>query len=234
MRQVGAWSLAAAMVCSLPATALADEKQACMDAYEHGQELRQQGKLREAREQMLACARDRCPALAQQDCSRWLGELEEAIPSIIQLARDRNEQDLVDVHVLVDGAPLTDHLDGKPLPIDPGEHTLRFERSGDRAVEQTVVVAAGEKNRIVSVVLAPAALVPSPPGPSAASNGPSAWSFVLAAAGLAAAGTSTYFEIKGLGDRQHLFETCAGRCASSAVDSAYDELRVGDVSALVA
>jgi hypothetical protein len=244
------WLLAIAALASMPSAAFAGGvKRECVDAYEHAQLLRRDGKLRAAREQLLVCVQDRCPELARQDCVKWLREVEDTTPSIIVRARG-GAGDLADVRVTFDGAPLLERLDGRPVAVDPGEHTLRFEHPGEPLTERKVVIAAGEKNRVVEVTFSsgsPAAVptvptappikdaAPSTSGP--APGGPSVVpvaTIILGSLGLVATGLSTYFEIKGLGDRQHLFQTCDGHCQQADVDAAYRELRVGDVAGAVA
>ena len=145
----------AAALLALPVTdARADEKQQCMAASDQGQELRDDGNYRRAREAFGACARTACPPLLRRDCAHWLAELEDAWPSIIVAAKDGDGNDLVDVEVRLDGEVLVAKLDGRPLRVDPGEHVIHVEAEGRPPVEEHVVVRAGEKNRSVEVRLA--------------------------------------------------------------------------------
>ena len=64
---------------AIPRLARANEKQACVAAYEETQALRKQGKLRLASERVLACARNACPAFVKSDCAAWLGEIEASL-----------------------------------------------------------------------------------------------------------------------------------------------------------
>lgn len=146
------------------AHAAADDKQQCLAASDQGQQMRDDGKYRRAREAFAACARDACPALVRRDCVKWLADLEQSSPSIVVGAKDDKGGDLVDVTVLVDGAALVTKLDGKPVQVDPGQHVFRFVRQGSEPAETTVVLRAGEKNRFVGVTLRhPVAVAEIPP-----------------------------------------------------------------------
>ena len=47
--------------------------------------------------------------------------------SVVPAAKDKKGRDIVDVKVSIDGKVVTETLDGKALPVDPGVHTFRFE-----------------------------------------------------------------------------------------------------------
>jgi hypothetical protein len=130
-----------------------DAKQVCISAVEQGQTERDDGKYRQARLSFLTCAQDSCPRVIQQSCTKWLRELDESAPTIVLAAKDDQGSDLTDVNVSFDGAPFVTALDGKPVEVDVGEHVIRFDREGSVPVEQKLLLRAGEKARVVSVVL---------------------------------------------------------------------------------
>ena len=130
-----------------------DDKSACLLASEQGQTQRDDGHYRAARESFLGCARDVCPKVVAQACTRWLRELDQDAPTVVLGAKDEQGNDLTDVGVLFDGQPFATVLDGKPMESDAGEHVLRFERSGSVPAEQKLVLRAGEKARVVTVTL---------------------------------------------------------------------------------
>src|SRR5262249_35056857 len=101
-----------------------DAKEVCASASERAQQLRDDGKLRAAREQLVACAQRRCPSVIQGFCERLLSEVESDLPSVVVTARDAQGRDLEDVRVTVDGTPLVEHLGGTALWVDPGAHTF--------------------------------------------------------------------------------------------------------------
>jgi hypothetical protein len=130
-------------------------KDACLAAADQGQNQRDDGLYLSARESFATCARDVCPNVIAQSCTRWLREVEENTPTVVLGAKDERGNDLTDVTVSFDFEPLATTLDGKPVPIDAGQHVLRFERQGSVPVEQKLVLRAGEKARVVTVTLLP-------------------------------------------------------------------------------
>jgi hypothetical protein len=147
-----------------------DEKLQCVKAAEAGQNQRDDGHYRAARESFLACSQSTCPPVIVRSCSQWLHDMQEVVPSLVLGAKDDRGNDLVDAKVMLDGQPLTGALEGKPIEADSGEHVLRFERDGSIPSEQKVVLRAGEKARAVTVVLhsiaAPGPSEQKPPPPS--------------------------------------------------------------------
>ena len=75
--------VAIGLACGLwaPAKAHAVDN-ACFDAYESTQRLRNGGKVTEAREQALICARAACPQALQKDCARWRDELTQMLATV--------------------------------------------------------------------------------------------------------------------------------------------------------
>jgi hypothetical protein len=147
-----------------------DPKQICLDASERGQNERDEGTYRAARESFMACARPTCPRVVLDSCTQWLRELDESAPTLVLGAKDEQGNDLTDVRALFDGSRFADVLDGKPLVADTGEHVLRFERDGSQPVEQRLVVRAGERARLITVTMVsiarsdpPPEIVPIPP-----------------------------------------------------------------------
>src|SRR5262245_48266678 len=114
---------AAGLFCCAEGSALAGEVDTCVDANEKAQRLRDEGKIRAAREQLLICVRDVCPAPVKKDCAEGLEKLEAATSSVVLGAKDPQGRDVVQVKVTIDGQPLTEKLDGRPLVVDPGERT---------------------------------------------------------------------------------------------------------------
>lgn len=165
--RIGAWASIAAVTLAVatPARAADPTKDQCITDNENGQRLQKEGKLREAKDQLLVCIANSCPKVVRDDCADRLRAVDAAQPTIAFDAKDASGTALTAVTVTLDGAPLTDHLDGSALPIDPGEHKLTFQAAGMAPLDQTIVAKAGEKNRHEAIVLAPAAPVPPPPPP---------------------------------------------------------------------
>ena len=74
----------------LPGRAAADDaRDACFTAYEQGQRLQKDGKLRAAHEEFVACSDAACPGFVRKDCSGWLDEVESSMPAVVlTLPRD--------------------------------------------------------------------------------------------------------------------------------------------------
>ena len=164
-------ALQIALAVGLPSgSALADmTKDQCVDANSKAQDLRRDGKLSAAREQLRACSSPSCPAVVSDDCTRRLDDVEKAQPTIVFDAKDGSGRDVSAVKVSVDGRSIAERLDGSPLQVDPGEHTFVFTTPEKASVTQTFVIKEAEKERRERIVLAspsaPAApLAPSPDG----------------------------------------------------------------------
>jgi hypothetical protein len=145
--------------------------------------------------------------------------------SVVIRVTDADGSDVVAVRVRVDGALLTDTLDGRAIGVDPGQHVFRFE-AGKRVVNRTIVIREGERGRMLSVGLPPE---PHTEGPRAIPIG--AW--VLGGIGVAAIGTGISLWIVGRNERADLYATCGLKhdCTSSQIDRARTKLVAGDVVA---
>jgi hypothetical protein len=207
----------------VPAAALADSpKEACLIAADQGQSLRDDGKYALARDQFLSCSRDACPKLVHDQCTEWLRQLDESIPTVVFGAKDDQGADVPSARVLVDGKPVSSGIDGKPVSLDPGAHDIRFERdTPSQSVALHVVLRTGEKNREISGTFPAAEGLPAPPeappeAPSAALQTPppdapegghestvgrNAVSISLLGAGVVGLGLGAFFGVKSQGDK---------------------------------
>lgn len=230
-------AVASVVACTLaPRPAHADDKQACVAASEKAQQLRNSGKLGEAREQLSVCGRAECPKLIQQDCTQWMGEVLAILPSIVPGAKDRKGRDIIDARVLVDGKVAAETLDGKAIVVDPGVHMFRFETKGAPAVEEQVVARQGEKNRILTITFATADDAAAPvvtPAPAVqpSSSGPPVAAFVVGGLGIVALGVAGYFGLSGNADARTLRDTCAPSCARSDVDDVQQKWTIAGIGA---
>ena len=151
-------SFGALALCLLlsPSAALAagPTKEACVAANEAAQDLRQAGRLREARQKLLVCVSDACPGPVREDCVQRLNDVNTAMPTIVFEVKDPTGNDVSAARVSMDGQPLVDRVTGSAVSIDPGEHRFAFDdANGLSHVEQTVVVREGDHDRRVRVVL---------------------------------------------------------------------------------
>jgi hypothetical protein len=210
------WSLARADERS-------DEKQACASAAEDAEQLRIDARLLAARERLLRCARAECPAAVRSDCVQWMTEVAAAMPTVVLGARDAGGRDVLSARVSVDGVVVARGLDGKAVEVDPGVHKFRFESDG-AAVEQTVLIREGEKNRAVTTTLdrgpvastGPAAASVLPPRRAAPLHA-SAWTWALGGVGLAALGVGAYLELSVDADANQLQRSCGHSCSHDQV-----------------
>lgn len=214
----------------------------CPTASEDGQRARDRGKLLEARELFRICSRTTCPGVVRKDCSKWLSEIEESIPSIVVAARDAAGTDLTEVRIFVDGDPVASRADGKPIPINPGEHVIRFEIEGAPPKTEPVVIRTGEKNRLLRVQLdrpiasdTPAPLPPRPPSPEEPDDRSSGRStpilgWLFGGIGIVGVGSFAYFGIAAKNDLDNLKSTCAPFCDQGDLDSVKSRMLVADIS----
>src|ERR1700722_1012343 len=178
-RRLGLAAPMAAVLALASAPALADvTKEQCIDANGRGQELRREGKLMAAREQLRACANPACPAMVRDDCTKRLDDLEKAQPTIAFEVKDASGADVSVVKVSVDGKPLAEQLDGTALPVDMGKHAFTFEVAGQPSVTRILVLTEGEKGRRERIAMGaatastPASVASPAPSPAPKANVP--------------------------------------------------------------
>jgi hypothetical protein len=153
-RWTGVPSIAVAALLATTSTATADvTKQQCMTENEAAQELQRAGRLLEAREHLATCLSDTCPGPVREDCVQRLADIDRAQPTIVFDAKDRLGHDVAEVAVTVDGRPFASRLDGRALPVDPGEHTFRFEMAGQPPTTQRLIVKEGQKDRRERIIV---------------------------------------------------------------------------------
>jgi hypothetical protein len=207
------------------------ETDVCVAAAERAQVQQHGGALRGARESLLVCSREVCPNAIKTDCLRWLGEVQAAMPTLVVSVVDASGSDVVEVRLLVDGAPVTNRLDGRPMEIEPGEHLLRVEHAGAVA-ETRLLVRQGERDRLVTLRFPDAARSPPiSPSPGPERRVPTgAW--ILGGAGLIATSAGVFFWVSGRSDRSDLYASCGltQSCSQHEIDSARTKVLVGDLT----
>jgi hypothetical protein len=212
--------------------ALAQANDPCLTAPIDGQQQQRAGKLLEARASYLSCSRKSCPKVIVQDCEHWLGEVNDALPSVIFAARDAQEHDLFDVKVSIDGGA-TAAPSALGVPLDPGEHRFTFHREGAPDVQQRAILRAGEKNRQIVAVFAPPSA--PPPVPLATDRPIPVAAWIVAGTGVAA---FTFFGVFGaLGVSERGSDGCATGCSTndrSSINTKFDIADVGLVTGVVA
>ena len=188
----------------------------CFDAAVAGQKARKNGELAKAREEFLRCAHAACPAEVTSRCTGWVAEVDAAMPSVLVAPQDERGRDLTRGVLRVDGQPRSEAFRGEPIVLEPGAHVVRFEIAGRAPVEQQIVVREYEKNRHVSLRLAPL--------PQRTSVAP----FVLGGIGVAAGLAFGGFAIGGAVDRNS--SHCDTGCPSAAYNRVNTEFIVADVA----
>jgi hypothetical protein len=239
---MGKYSVSAVLaVLTLATTAQAgaeelDEKQACVAAADEGQQLRDEGKYRRAQEAFMRCARPSCPEVVARDCSEWLLDLGRRAATVVITAKDDRGNDLADVKVTVDGEPLMERLDGKPMAVDPGEHLFVYEASAFPAVEQRILITAGQKNRMLAVRFErEGASFPAGESRVVTANGKPSIplpTWIFGGTAIAAFASATYFGLSGISQRSDALGSggCAPNCPSSEKSSVRTKFLVADIS----
>ena len=151
-------SICASVLCALAGSAVAARaedptKTQCVHANEGAQALRQDGKLRAARAQLLICLAQSCPGPVRDDCAERMTELERAAPTIVFEAKDRAGNALRGVHITMDDEQLADHLDGSALVVDPRQHLFWIVADGYVHVSKRLFIYEGVKDRKEVVML---------------------------------------------------------------------------------
>lgn len=229
--------LASALVSARAPAADPDEKTQCIGASDQGQQLRDDGKFKLAREAFTRCSRATCPGMVRQECAQWLVDLDAKAPTVVIDATDDKGNDLVDVTVAVDGVALAAKLDGLPMTVDGGDHVFRYETPGFPPVEDNVTIRAGEKNRVLKVRFIPSP-PPSSPGPSAPapesrrSSAPPMPAWIFTGVAVGAFASETYFGLAGISqfNQDKAPGGCAGHCTPSEIASLKTQFTIADVS----
>lgn len=213
------------------------EKLACASAAEHGQRDRDEGHLLEARRELLTCARDTCPAIVRKSCVQWLTELEQRIPSVVLRVVDSHNRDLTVASVNVDGVTVA--LDGRPIPLDPGQHRIEVNDVDAPPTEYSFLAVEGETGRLVRIelqnrapVASPAPVEVSPPPVSHSGSGfrVPAGAWILGGAGVLALGGFAYLAVAAQNDLDALQDTCAPRCDDKQTHSGRDKALAADIT----
>lgn len=233
-------TLVTAMLASATARADAvEEKRACVAAADEGQVLRDEGKFRLAREAFTRCARTSCPKLVSADCSQWLTDVEGRAPTVVVSAKDPSGNALTRVRVTVDGEPLLERLDGKPLLMDSGEHVFRYEAAGFEATEQRITIAAADRERVLAVEfrasvppIADARKARGAAAPDSGGRSVPVATWIFGGTALAAFASATYFGVSGVSQRSEALGSggCAPNCPASEKTSIQTKFLVADIS----
>lgn len=215
--------LGALLVGLLPGgSARADEKSTCLTSYVDGQALRKEERLRAAASTFRVCAQPACPVRLSQNCLIWLREVESEIPSVV-VSVTQGGKPRTDLRVEIDGELTATSLDGKAIPVDPGQRRVRVVGEGVD-VTRTIATKKSEGPREVRIDVAAEAAPAQTERPVPAVVWP------LAGLAVVGAGVWGYFGVRGLNERSDLFDCkAAGNCEESAINRAHDHLVLADV-----
>ena len=213
-----------------------DTKRECVEASTAGQTSRDAGKLHEARDRFLVCSRDACPAAVRPSCNRWLAEVEALTPSVVVRVADAVNTDITEGTMTIDGDSYA--LDGKTIQLDPGKHVVVVFTSDGARVEKKVLVAAGEKSRLLELRLEkpkaakasePATAAPEPAAPLASDRKSTipTGSWVLGGVSVVALGSFGVFAVSASSELSKLKKACSPSCTD-------EQTRTGRTNALVA
>ena len=208
----------------------------CTSAYEHSQELRADKDLVGAREQLLECSQAGCAEFIRKDCGQWLGEVETALPTVTVIAQDNKGQALTAVQITMDGAVIAAALDGRALPLNPGNHHFKFDAAGFLPLERDTLILEGQKAQSIALSFEPLLAAPlPPPAPVAPDPGPRVTAPVIAFGALGVAGLATFagFALTGLSQEHELrAQPCAGThtCTDSQLSPIQHKYLIADIS----
>jgi hypothetical protein len=219
----------------------------CLTANESALTLRNQHALRAARAQLLMCSAASCPADVRNECIRRVGEVNEAMPTIVLEAKDASGHSLIAVTVKMDDELLAPRLEGTALSIDPGPHTFTFAVAGQAPIEKPLLILEGEKDRRERVVFESVGK-PEPARTLDASDlaaspltggGPSRLGvqrtvgLALASAGVVALGVGATYALVAISRRDTASAACPDRCTDpSGVDLWNRARSAGDVATI--
>jgi len=214
----------AVLFAYVPARAAGPTKEQCVEANDSAQDLRQAGKLRQARQSLAVCASATCPAVVRDDCVQRLADVDAAMPTLILEATDLAGNDLAAVSVTMDGQPFADRLDGTQRPLDPGEHRFVFDAPGLPSTEKRLVIREGDKARHERVVLGTPAQAPervapiAPAAPSTPASGGSVQrtiGLIVAGAGVAGVAVGSVFGLVAKATYDHALQSECGNASST-------------------
>jgi len=148
------WLLAMGVAAAASVAHASERGEVCATSAEQGERLRDEHKLLAARKAFLSCSQSDCPDFVKRDCAKWYEQLAQSIPTIVVEARDAERHDVPGARLTIDGVIVREHLDGLPIEVDPGEHTLTIDAPGFTTYSEHVLVAESERGRVVPLRIA--------------------------------------------------------------------------------
>jgi len=146
-----------------PCSAQSNTKTECVASYQHAQVSRQDGDLLKAQQALVSCAGAGCPDVMQADCSRWLEEVQAALPSVVFRVLTSSGADIADARIELDGQPER-ALDGRSITLNPGKHQVTVRAPHFAPVTLQVQIVEGQKLHQQALTLQPISDRPSASG----------------------------------------------------------------------
>lgn len=179
----------------------------CVAASTAAQREQKNGSYLAAKRQLEVCASAQCPAVVENDCTKWLAEVLASMPSLVVVARV-DGVDQRQARVLLDGHLWQAELSGRPEDVEPGSHELTV-TVGTQTRLQRLLINVGEKNRLVVFDFSTTVQVEEP---ARVTRGAPVLPLILS--GVAVAGVAT-FSVLGLTGRASLDALLKQECAAT-------------------
>jgi hypothetical protein len=214
-RLIAGLLLAGTTLSAPPLAAQAAEE--CIGAHAEGQVLRSKGSLLLARERFRTCAAESCPGLIRGECSTLASDVDAALPTVVLVAVSGREQDVGAASVRIDEKADWLTLDGRAVPLDPGQHRFTFQLQDKRTQVVSVLLREAEKYRRV------VARFDALPAEPSAGRGVHPLVYVFGGLGVVAGGSFAYFAVNGRA-REDDLSRCAPLCSEAYRDE-FDAMR---------
>lgn len=137
-----------------PCSAQSNAKNECVASYQQAQVSRQDGDLLKAEQELVSCAGAGCPDAMQADCSRWLEEVQTALPSVVFRALTPDGADIADARIELDAEPER-AIDGRSISLNPGKHQVTVRAPHFVPVTLQVQFVEGQQLRQQALTLEP-------------------------------------------------------------------------------
>jgi hypothetical protein len=151
--------------------------------------------------------------------------------------------------VTLDDQPIQSGAFGTPVPLDPGDHSVRATAPGKKPFVESFSVQASSAQRTIHILalaedegsppLRARGETASPPEREASTSGgvssQRTWAWVVGGAGVAAVGVGAFFGVSAFSDRQQVESQCskAGLCTASG-DQAKSSLSTAETVSTIA
>jgi len=212
----------------------------CEAMFGRAVELAGNGKLLEASSELTTCERS-CSDAIRQRCMMRSELIAADTPTIVLSVTDDEGAPVAGVRVSVDRVLVASKLDGRAIPIEPGEHEVTFSRGDDVIARKKLLILQGQRNRVVAVSTRPetshasaahvdgAGTLRVTRTATRAHRGSYVPSYIALGAGVTSLAGAALFTTWGRGDNRKLAE-CSPNCPQASVDHIHRLYLAADVS----